>query len=367
MQLLYEAILTESKSERDKRNGLTKANISKYIKQNHEEYQDNDDLNLLITSSIDDALKRGTLQKGVNNSRYKITNLGHKEYKMKGKKKYDINKMKVSERENEISKNNEIYTLSKYNEKYFDAKHCKFDDELNVNIIYSMNIEPLKKNLKFRGLKVGGNKDELKSRLKSYINDDKCRNSKTFKELKENIKNMKSEEKIFKYKCEKKLFNTLTKINEKFMNGQIPNDIWQFIAIYGAGIKTECAKCNNEIYVIDSSKTNGDELIEFGGNSYYIYDSRYYDEDKWCRYKLSGRVFCGDCMDSMHYICGDCGGYLHSSDYFYGNDECVKCDAYFCDKCNDKWHNYDVDWCYRAGLACCNSCLADLSDMEKEW
>eukprot|EP01084_Bolivina_argentea_P166962 289850_1 len=166
LQMIFEAIINNSNCERNTINGVTKSKIINYIKQNNSNYiitkDELDIFNSLIISSIQDAINRGVLVNGAITGRYKITNLGIKEIKQKHIHKKEKQKQKIE---------------SKYIAKYYNSKHCKFDDELNEKVINSMNATTLQKNLKYRGLQVGGKKIELKQRLKDYL-----KNPKTFKQ-----------------------------------------------------------------------------------------------------------------------------------------------------------------------------------------
>eukprot|EP01084_Bolivina_argentea_P140893 247631_1 len=380
IEMIFEALSNEAMSERDKRNGLTQTNVINYIK---EKINFTDITKVLIISSIEDGLKRGVLQKGINGKRYKITHLGGIEYKKKCKKKYNINNMS-EEQKNKQQIKNEI--KSKYNEKYYDSKYCKFDDELDANIVYKMNVETLKKNLKYRGLKVGGNKYELGNRLICYLNDKKCVNSKTFKELKNNLKQtsinefeskyvqrkkrIEQEKKIEKEakddeRCTRNLYNVLIGINDKFMDIKIANDIWKFIALYADGIASKCNGCSKEIHISVPFKMN--KLID---EKYYIFDRYYFYNPYHGRiYKLNGRVYCSMCYDVV--ICDNCEGLLHPNDSLYCTDYdgCIICKGKYCDKCESeyKMSRKYTGWCFRAGAACCKRCLEDLSDQDKEW
>eukprot|EP01084_Bolivina_argentea_P140892 247630_1 len=404
IEMIFEALSNEAMSERDKRNGLTQTNVINYIK---EKINFTDITKVLIISSIEDGLKRGVLQKGINGKRYKITHLGGIEYKKKCKKKYNINNMS-EEQKNKQQIKNEI--KSKYNEKYYDSKYCKFDDELDANIVYKMNVETLKKNLKYRGLKVGGNKYELGNRLICYLNDKKCVNSKTFKELKNNLKQtsinefeskyvqrkkrIEQEKKIEKEakddeRCTRNLYNVLIGINDKFMDIKIANDIWKFIALYADGIASKCNGC--------SKKKIEQEAEEDERCTQNLYNVLIGINDKFMDIKIANDIwkFIALYADGIASKCNGCSKEIHISVpfkmnklidekyyifdryYFYnpyhgriyklnGRVYCSMCyDVVICDNCegllhpNDSLYCTDYDGCIICKGKYCDKCESE--------
>eukprot|EP01084_Bolivina_argentea_P042522 78394_1 len=87
----------------------------------------------------------------------------HKKKRKREKTKKHKNNMKYYDYDNSSSQSDSDGNCG-YIEKYYDSNYCYMNEEIDDELMYSMPVKKLKKNLKYRGLPINGKKSELQKR-----------------------------------------------------------------------------------------------------------------------------------------------------------------------------------------------------------